>query len=290
MTIAVLDAPTNLGLRPPAPGAVPGCYKAPGALRDLDLLNRLGARDAGHLVAPRYDRGSWQPGDGDFHAPQIASYARALADRLRGIPEFALVLGGDCSLLLGPALFAATDPRRVGLVYLDGSADLRHPGNSAHVGAAGGEALALVTGRGQADLTTGAPLFADEDVVVLGIRDYDEEIPDLEAAGIAFRHTPAIRAAGAAASAEWTRSTLSAVDAYWVHLDVDVLDPTVLDAVDAPDPGGLFADELVELVRPLVSAPECLGMDLTIFDPDLDPDGRQARLVADLVVRLLESR
>ncbi|WP_436499129.1 arginase family protein [Actinokineospora sp. HUAS TT18] len=287
MKIAVLDAPTNLGLRPPVPGAVPGCYKAPGALRDLDLLRRLDARDAGHLVAPRYDRGDWKPGDGVFHAPQIAAYARALADRLRDIPELPLVLGGDCSLLLGPALHAAADPRRIGLVYLDGSADLRHPGNSTVVGAAGGEALALVTGRGQADLTTGEPLFADEDVVVLGIRDYDEEIPDLTAAGIAFRHTPAIRAAGAPASAAWVRSTLAHVDAYWVHLDVDVLDPTVLHAVDAPDPGGLTALELVELVRPLVTAPECIGMDLTIFDPDLDPDGRQARLVADLVVDLL---
>lgn len=25
--IVVIDAPSNLGLRPPAPGTVPGCYK-----------------------------------------------------------------------------------------------------------------------------------------------------------------------------------------------------------------------------------------------------------------------
>jgi hypothetical protein len=32
--IVVLDAPSNLGLRPPGPGVVPGVYKLAGALRD----------------------------------------------------------------------------------------------------------------------------------------------------------------------------------------------------------------------------------------------------------------
>ena len=55
MAISIVDAPTNLGLRPPAPGVVPGCAKAPAALREAGLLNRLAAADAGGIVAPRYD-------------------------------------------------------------------------------------------------------------------------------------------------------------------------------------------------------------------------------------------
>jgi arginase len=51
--IAVLDAPSNLGLRPPTETSVPGCAKAPGALRDHALLARLGARDAGCLTPLR---------------------------------------------------------------------------------------------------------------------------------------------------------------------------------------------------------------------------------------------
>jgi arginase len=31
---------------------------------------------------------------------------------------------------------------------------------------------------------------------------------------------------------------------YWVHVDVDVLDPAVMPAVDAPDPGGIAYTEL----------------------------------------------
>ena len=38
---------------------------------------------------------------------------------------------------------------RIGLVFIDGHSDFRHPGNAPYVGAAAGEDLALVTGRGQ---------------------------------------------------------------------------------------------------------------------------------------------
>ena len=62
--IAILDAPSNLGLRPPTETSVPGCAKAPGALRDHGLLARLGARDAGCLTPPRYDPGYLRPVDG----------------------------------------------------------------------------------------------------------------------------------------------------------------------------------------------------------------------------------
>src|SRR5918998_6151524 len=105
--IAILDAPSNLGLRPPTATSVPGCAKAPGALRDHGLLSRLRARDAGCLTPPRYDPGDWRPGDGVCHAEQIANYSRRLADRIGGIldaGEFPVILGGDCSIVLGSGL------------------------------------------------------------------------------------------------------------------------------------------------------------------------------------------
>jgi arginase len=98
--IAILDAPSNLGLRQPTPSSVPGCAKAPGALRDQGLLIRLGARDAGCHTPPRYDPGDWRPGDGVAQAADIARYSVRLADRIGAIVdagEFPLVLGGDCS-------------------------------------------------------------------------------------------------------------------------------------------------------------------------------------------------
>ncbi|WP_243704913.1 arginase family protein [Micromonospora sp. KC723] len=292
--IAVLDAPTNLGLRPPTSTSVPGCAKAPGALRDHDLLARLRARDAGCLTAPRYDPGDWRPGDGVCHAREIATYSVALADRIGAIidrGEFPLVLGGDCSVLLGSALamhrLGEAVGGRIGLVFVDGHSDFRHPGNASYVGAAAGEDLALVTGRGQADLAAiegRRPYFRDIDVVVLGIRAQDEYRLDLQAAGITTRPVPALRAAGAARTAQWAHEQLEDCAGYWVHIDVDVLDPAVMPAVDAPDPGGIAFAELEILLAGLVDTPHCLGVELTVFDPDYDPDGAYAAEIVNTVV------
>ncbi|MDM4720489.1 arginase family protein [Micromonospora sp. WMMA1363] len=292
--IAVLDAPTNLGLRPPTPTSVPGCAKAPGALRDHGLLGRLRARDAGCMTPPRYDSGDWRPGDGVCHAPGIAGYSVALAERIGSIidrGEFPLVLGGDCSVLLGPALamhrLGEAVGGRIGLVFVDGHSDFRHPGNASYVGAAAGEDLALVTGRGQANLAAiegRRPYFRDIDVVVLGIRAHDEYRLDLQAAGIVTRPVPALRAEGAARTAQWAREQLADCAGYWVHVDVDVLDPAVMPAVDAPDPGGIAFAELEILLAGLVDTPHCLGVELTVFDPDYDPDGSYAAEIVNTLV------
>ncbi|WP_320067590.1 arginase family protein [Micromonospora sp. RTGN7] len=292
--IAVLDAPSNLGLRPPTPTAVPGCGKAPGALRDQGLLARLRARDAGCLTSPRYDPGDWRPGDGVCHAPEIAAYSAALADRIGAIidrGEFPLVLGGDCSILLGSALamhrLGEAVGGRIGLIFVDGHSDFRHPGNASYVGAAAGEDLALVTGRGQADLAAiegRRPYFRDIDVVVLGIRAQDEYRLDLQAAGITTRPVPALRAEGAARTAQWAHEELADCAGYWVHVDVDVLDPAVMPAVDAPDPGGIAFAELEILLTGLVDTPHCLGVELTVFDPDYDSDGAYAAEIVNTVV------
>jgi arginase len=295
--IAVLDAPSNLGLRPPTATSVPGCVKAPGALRDQGLLARLGARDAGCVTAPRFDPGDWRPGDGVCHALEIAWYSCRLANRIGAIVdagEFPLVLGGDCSILLGSALALARMRQRdelpYGLVYLDGHSDFRHPGNASYVGAAAGEDLALVTGRGQPDLTDLEglrPYLRDEHVALIGIRAQDEYRLDLQAAGISFRAVPQIRGDGAARTVQWAREHLSECMGYWLHVDVDVLDPAVMPAVDAPDDGGIAYAELELLISGFVGTIDCLGMQLTVFDPDYDPDGTHAKeLVGSLVTGL----
>lgn len=292
--IAVLDAPSNLGLRPPTETSVPGCAKAPGALRDKGLLGRLGARDAGCLTPPRYDPGDWRPGDGVCHSPQLHSYSLQLADRISAIidaGEFPLVLGGDCSILLGSGLamrrLGAEIDGRLGLVFVDGHSDFRHPGNAPYVGAAAGEDLALVTGRGQPDLAGiegRRPYFRDSDVVVLGIRDNDEYRLDLSAAGFSVRPAPALRAEGASRTAQWAREQLADCAGYWLHVDVDVLDAAIMPAVDAPTPGGIAFAELEILIAGLVNNPHCLGMELTVFDPDHDPQGSYARIIVETVV------
>jgi arginase len=289
-SVVLLDAPSNLGLRPPVPGTVPGCYKLAGALRDQRLLARLGASEGGVVVPPRYDRGDWKPGDGVFNARAIASYTRRLADRLEGhlrSGEFPVVLGGDCSILLGSA-FALRRMGRYGLAFIDGHSDFRHVGNATAVGAAAGEDLALVTGRGQPDLANLdglGPYLRDEDVAVLGIRDDDEARDELVELKVQHAVVGDIRRDGteAVVGTALRRLGSAVLTGFWVHLDADVLDPEVMPAVDSPDPNGLGVDEVRTLLRILVVSPRCVGLQLTVYDPDLDGAGSCAMLLADLV-------
>ncbi|MFE0254016.1 arginase family protein [Streptomyces sp. NPDC059010] len=294
--LVVLDAPSNLGLRPPAPGTVPGCHKLAGALREQRIVQRLRALEGGVVVPPRYDRGDWREGDGVFNAAALASYTRRLADRIERhvrAGDFPVVLGGDCSINLGAAL-ALRRIGRFGLVVLDASPDFRHPGNSDRVGAAGGEEVALATGRGQEDLTDLEglrPYLRDEDVRYFGIRDYfDEDRAELADLKIPVVTVGDVREWGARALASVTRHAfeIPQLGGFWVHLDADVLDPSVMPAVDSPDPEGLTPDELVALLRPLLGSGHCVGLNITIYDPDLDPEGTAGALLTDIVVTALD--
>lgn len=288
--IAVLDAPSNLGLRPPAKGAVPGVYKLPWALRRHGLIERLGAIDAGAVVPPRY-LSSWKPGT-VRNEQAIATYSHALAERLAELRKgdsFPLVLGGDCSIILGN-LLALRREGRFGLAYIDGHSDFRHPGNSDRVGAAAGEDLALITGRGHrlAHLKGRKPLIREKDVVVIGMRANDSYVPEMRTAGIQVFDVGDLRKNPGKALSEILRLLeRDGLDGFWLHLDVDVLDAEIMPAVDSPDPDGLTWEELDRLLQALVRSPRIAGMELTIFDPDLDPEGSLAATLVEHLTNAL---
>ncbi|EFL03554.1 arginase [Streptomyces sp. SPB78] len=254
------------------------------------MPRRIGAHDGGAVPAPAYDRGDWRLGDGVFHAPQLATYTRRLAERIGTLldaGDFPVVLGGDCAIQLGASL-ALRRRGRYGLLAADASADFRHLGNAPAVGAAAGEEVAIATGRGQADLADIdglRPYLREEDIRYAGIRDGDEDIPELTSLGMDVVTVAALRERGpgavGAALAEELGSGGRA--GYWVHCDADVLDPAVMPAVDSPDPGGLEPDELTELLRPLLAHPGCVGLNVTIYDPDKDPEGTAGDTLADLL-------
>ena len=78
-----------------------------------------------------------------------------------------------------------------------------------------------------------------------------------------------IAAAGDAVAARLDRPELAGA---WIHCDVDVLNDDVMPAVDSRQPDGLSYDELNALLRPILDSGAVVGMHLTIYDPDRDPD------------------
>ena len=276
--IIVLDAPSNLGLRPPEDGVVPGCYKLPWALRDRGLLQGINAEDGGCLVPPRY-RSQWKPGDGVRNAEAIASYSIRLGDRLQPIIKESrrvLVLGGDCSILIGNML-ALKRIGRYGLVFLDAHSDFRHNGNAPAIGAAAGEDLAIVTGRGDArliDLEGLGPYVRDEDVHVVGVRGSDQYLDELAATKITVTTSQEMSEAGSDRVSDSVHATVTRqTEGFWIHVDLDVVDSDEMPAVDCPEPDGPSFSVITAMLRRLLASPKCTGIEVTIYDPDLDPTG-----------------
>jgi arginase len=296
--IAVLSAPSNLGLMPPAAGREPGASHLAATLLAHGLVAQLGAFDAGTVTPPPYDPAR-DPDTRLRNGPALRDYTFQLADaveELLGDGYFPLVLGGDCSILLG-TLLALRRLGDYGLAYLDGHRDFQTPETSATGGAAGMD-LALVTGRGPELLTRFdgyERLVRDEAVVVLGHRDRVE--PEADGSRAIFE-TPirlldleAVRELGPAQAAGEALAAFraSGVSGFWIHCDVDVLDSSLMPAVDAPQPDGLSYEELSALLRPLLKSELAAGMQVTIYDPDRDPGGRAGRLLAAWLVQLFSS-
>ena len=198
------------------------------------------------------------------------------------------MLGGDCSILLG-SMLALRRLGRFGLAFVDGHLDFRHPGN-ADVEAAAGEELALVTGRGDprlTDIEDRAPLVRDRDVVAIGfgVGPIEGGTPDIldTSIGLVGRYDLRKLGPAQAATGALARLPTSSLDGIWVHVDVDVLDGALMPAVDSPGSGGLTWDEFERLVGCLVADPLVVGLELTIFDPDLDADGSLAHRLVQAV-------
>jgi arginase len=164
MNVTIIGCPTELGLRRERAGVPSGTIYAPDALRGAGLIEKLGARDAGNLEPPPYDPVKRH---GMLNRHSIDAYAEVQANALAAALDantFPLILGGDCSLLLG-SLRALQRRGTYGLVFLDGHTDFYTPQTSGTGGVAGMD-LALAC----------ESLIDPKHVVHMARRDYVEAV------------------------------------------------------------------------------------------------------------------
>jgi arginase len=283
---AIVDAPSVLGLWPS------GVERLGETLLQQGLAQMLGGRSAGRVEPPPFVA-QRDAATGLLNPAAIARFSAQLADAVGALVEAGetpVVLGGDCSIVLG-SLLALRRRGRPGLLFLDGQADFYQP-EAEPKGEAASMDLALATGRGPAvvtDLEGRRPLVRDEDVVVLGYRDAEDAAQHgsqpLAASIVAF-DLVSVRRLGAAEAGRRAVEHLirkGGPDRFWIHLDVDVLDDAVMPAVDYRMPGGLSWAELTAVLRLALAAEQAAGLEVTIYNPALDPD----RTAAHALVRAL---
>jgi arginase len=301
--IAIIDAPSNLGLRPLRPGHIPGAYKLADALRAQGILTQLQAHDAGRIPPLPYSSDK-EPVTGFKNGATLPQFSEALAEKVQATIQsgyFPLVLGGDCSILLGNML-ALRQLGRYALFFLDGHHDYCYPKPTAAMTpreaagfTAAGLDLGLVTGHGPEQLTNLRglkPYVREEDVISFGFDLSGDggdayDVDSFLRSNIHRYSLTEARRLGVRTAAEQALAQLQnqPIDGFWIHLDADVLHPSIMPAVDSPNQDGLTYQELIEILQLLLASGSAVGLEVTIFDPDLDPDGRIAQAFTAALVR-----
>ncbi|MGI9011858.1 MAG: arginase family protein [Nitrososphaeraceae archaeon] len=284
----IIDAPSILGLRPT------GVEYLPEALKAAGLMERLNADYAGRVSPLPYNS------ERDkvtllLNPDSIKTFSVQLADIVSSVirsRRYPIVLGGDCSIVIGN-LLALRRLGRYGLFFIDGHADFYQP-EASLTGEAADMDLAIVSGRGPDVLTNIdglKPLVRDQDIILFGYRDREQaasfgsqDVRNTDIYSFDLTNVKELGITTAASEAVKKLLQQDELHGFWIHLDADVLDDSIMPAVDYRLNDGLSFYELSELLKIIVASGRTVGMDITIFNPNLDSDGSIAyRLVSSVL-------
>ena len=190
-----------------------------------------------------------------------------------------LIVGGDCSLLLGVFAHLRAAVGDVGLWMVDGHPDFVDP-RASDTGETADSELAFLVGDGPAaltDLAGSTPMVKPHHVALIGHRTAGLD-PDSTAE--LARLPREIHTGPDALAADFGIPT-------WLHIDVDVLNQSVMPAVTYPQPNGPDFDQLSRILAPLAASPHLLGVSIADYRPDLDPDATSAASLVALVGQML---
>jgi arginase len=188
--------------------------------------------------------------------------------------DFPVLLASDCSICMTTLPTVLRHVPQARIVWLDAHGDFNTPATTPS-GFLGGMCLAAACGRWDAALGD-FDVVDPARVVMSGVRDLDGgERVELERAGVGT--TPPESLPGALEG-----------EAIYVHLDLDVLDPSDFKAqFSVPDgvPSGVLRDVLGELAE----GSHIVGVEITAFEAPEDEDERErlAVMIESVVEPLL---
>jgi len=291
--VAVLGVPMDLGQ------GRRGVDMGPSAIRYGRLEERLeslglAVRDLGDIDVPTAEELDIEhsgPGGGMALLEPIALACEATARRLLDLPAatFPIVLGGDHSIAIG-SVVGCSRLERTGLVWVDAHGDFNTPETSPS-GNIHGMPLAALCGRGPSrlvDLVRPGAKLRPEDVVLIGVRDLDDQEKRLmREAGVTVHTMKEIDSRGLPRIAEETLARLAGLSRIHVSFDADVLDPEIAPGVGTPVPGGLTYREAHLLMELFADSGRITSLDLVEVNPILDRGNLTANTLVGLTASLL---
>ena len=289
--IGLIGVPYNVGW------TGPGVAEAIGSFRKQGLCESLAALDAEFtdLGDIQVDLPAKDDSNTDLLNPeQVKAICFALAEKVSEALAggyFPLIVGGEDGVIMGIIEgFCRKLNETFSLVYFDAHGDYNTPETSPS-GLIGGMNIAITAGMGVPELVNmfgHAPLLLPENIVLYGTRDLDAgERKLLERSRTALYDADSVRYLTPAKAAEDIVADLTKrTEKIYVHIDLDVMDESVIAAHCLPVPNGLSREEFVTSVRGLLHSGRLCGMGVMVFNAEKDPDGTDAKTVVDIIAEI----
>ena len=279
MEIRLLLVPYDSGQRNVRMGAGP------------EHLRRAGLEE--HLVARghRVDSQVIEPASMQWRAEVQTSFElmRAVAEQVRATRaagRFPLVLSGNCLAAVG--VIAGLGPG-TGVIWIDAHGDFNTP-QTTMSGFLDGMTLATATGRCWAELAHSIEGFEpvpETAVVLIGARDLDPG----ESAALARSQIVRLSVESAPNEIESIVQTLGpAIKRFYLHLDLDALDPGEGRANGYAAKGGFKNQNLQKVLALVARHLPVEAMTMAGYDPSYDREGKVCAIAFEAATTLAGNR
>jgi arginase family enzyme len=261
--IGLVGAPLAVGSVTPG-----GCDQAPALLRKtLRRIGRYDVETGSALFTPIRDRGDVALGGMSIEQatdPIRDAVAGSIADH-----RLTLLAGGN-NAITRPAVLALGMPlEKVGLITLDAHFDMRELDD----GLSNGNPV-------RALMDDGLP---GRNIAQVGLASFANTAKmhrDALAAGNRVVSMEEVRRDGIRSAVELALGQMKHADAIVLDCDIDVIDRAQMPGAPGARPGGMHVSDFYWAVRRIASDPRVRVIDLTEWDPSLDPSDLSALTAA----------
>jgi arginase len=223
----------------------------------------------------------------NLHPAEISAafeLGRKVAQRLRACRtqgEFAIVLSGNCNVAVGTV--SGCGAQHTGIVWFDAHGEANTP-ETTPSGFLDGMPIATLLGRTWQTLAKSVPGFTPlrgESILLFGARQFDSAEPILlDKAGV--RRVDTLK--------ELTRELLvlrRQVSQLYVHVDLDVLDPTEATANQWTPPNGITVRTLLDAIAEARRHMDVVALGIASYEPAIDQNGRALSAAVEVIKAVL---